>query len=201
MCGTERNEARHTVRTRYSDLEGFESKRRWAPAILAINSGRSGGRGGGSSASKIILETNDVVFPEIFTALHFDEDQILGGRIFHPVRRADGNIDGFAVANRNLAPVESDLRGTGNYDPVFCSLGVFLVTQTLSGQHLDPFDFEGRRFFQHGVRAPRASVKFSHSRDPPRHLTTKKPPTDLSDPQAAWFSFLSDDYEPARNVK
>src|SRR4026209_2647289 len=77
-----------------------------------------------SGASKIILETNDVVFAEITTALDFDKNQIFFTRIFDAVSSADGNVDGFAKANSDLAAVECDLRRGRDYDPVFRPLRV-----------------------------------------------------------------------------
>src|SRR6185503_3971716 len=82
-----------------------------------------------SGASKIILETNDVVFAEITTALDFDKNQIFLTRIFDAVSGADGNVDGFTGAYSDLAAVECDLRCAGDYDPVFGSLRMFLITQ------------------------------------------------------------------------
>jgi hypothetical protein len=117
---------------------------------------------GESCASKIVLKTNDVVLAKIVTALHFDKDQVVSARVFNAMSSADGNIDRFSIANCNLAAVESYLCGTGNDEPVFRPLRVFLVTQTFSGKHLDPFDLESRCFFQHGVGAPWPLIKFSH---------------------------------------
>src|SRR5687768_6849949 len=89
-----------------------------------------------SRASKIVLKANDVVFAEIFTALDFDKNQIFLTRIFDAVSCADGNVDGFTSANSDLTAVECDLRGACDYDPVFGSLRMLLITQALSGQDL-----------------------------------------------------------------
>lgn len=157
-----------------------------------------------SGASKIILKTNDVVLAQIAAALHFDEDEILRAGVFDAMRSANGDVDRFTVANSDVAAVESHLCCTGNNVPMFRALCVFLVTQTFSGQHFDPFDFESWCFFQNGVGAPRPSIKFSHCLDSPaRHLSTKKPPADYLDPRAAFLNHRDTEkkfYELARSV-
>lgn len=86
-----------------------------------------------SRASKIVLETHDVVFAKIVSALHFDEDQILRARVFDAMSGADGNIDRFAMTDGDVLAVESYLCRTGNNVPVFRALRVFLITQTFAG--------------------------------------------------------------------
>lgn len=86
-----------------------------------------------SGASKIVLKTHDVVFAKIVSALHFDEDQVLRARVFDAMSGADGNIDRFAMTDRDVAAVERYLCCTGNNVPMFRALRVFLVTQTFSG--------------------------------------------------------------------
>src|SRR6185369_5177403 len=76
--------------------------------------------------------------------------------------RADGNVDRFTGAHGDLTAIESYFRRARNDDPMLRTLRVFLVTQTFSGQHLDPFDLESRCFFEHGVRSPRPLIEFSH---------------------------------------
>src|SRR5687768_5647339 len=113
-------------------------------------------------ASKVVLEADDVVFAEIRAALDFDKNQIFFTGIFDAMSGADGNVDGFTSAYGDLAAVECDLRGAGDYDPVFGSLRMLLITQALSGQHLDSFDLESGCFLEDGVSTPRPLIKFSH---------------------------------------
>src|SRR5215213_3604551 len=80
------------------------------------------------------------------------------------MRGADGNVDRFAVTDRDLLAVESHPGSTFNYEPVLCSLRVFLVTESLAWQDLDPLHFETAIFLEHRVSPPRPSIKLPHTR-------------------------------------
>src|SRR6476659_5281928 len=53
----------------------------------------------------IILKTNDVVFAEIISSLHFYENEIRLARVLDAMSSADGNVDRFAGLHENLFAV------------------------------------------------------------------------------------------------
>ena len=85
-----------------------------------------------TSPAVIILKTLDIVFAEIISALHFYKDQIGVARILYAVSCADRDVDRFTGMNGNLFTVERDLRGSFYYDPVFGTLRMFLITESLT---------------------------------------------------------------------
>jgi hypothetical protein len=80
------------------------------------------------------------------------------------MRCADRNVDRFTGSNRDLAVVECHFGGAFNDEPVLSALGVFLVTESLTRQDLDPFHFEAAIFFEHRVASPRPAIKLPHKR-------------------------------------
>src|SRR5829696_8667664 len=80
------------------------------------------------------------------------------------MRGADGNVDRLAGANDDLLVVECHFRSAFNNEPVFGALRVFLVTESLAGQHLDTLHFEAAIFLEHGVGSPGPAIKLPHTR-------------------------------------
>src|SRR6185295_3814801 len=80
------------------------------------------------------------------------------------MRCSDRNVDRLPSSNRDLLAIECHLRSAFNDEPVLCSLGVFLVTESLARQHLDPLHFEAAIFFEHRVTSPRPAIKLPHTR-------------------------------------
>src|SRR5215211_4761039 len=76
---------------------------------------------------------------------------------------ADRNIDRFPCSHRDLLVVESDFRSAFNYEPVLCALRVFLITESLTRQDLDPLHFETAIFLEHCVTSPRPAIKLPHT--------------------------------------
>lgn len=89
-----------------------------------------------SHPPEVILQTHDVVFAEVFAALHFDEDQQLVARILHVMRRTDGDVDGLARLYFDIAIIRRDLRSSLDNDPMLGALRMFLVAETLAGATL-----------------------------------------------------------------
>jgi len=114
-----------------------------------------------SGSAKIIFETHNVVFAEIISSLDFDKDQVFVAGVLHSMCGADGNIDRFAGADRDIAAVERDSRRSFNDHPVLGALRVFLITQPLARLHLDALDLERAPFFEHGISAPGPLIEFS----------------------------------------
>src|SRR4029079_569508 len=85
-------------------------------------------------------------------------------RVLDAMCCADRNVDRFAGANDDLLVVECHFRRAFNYEPVFCALRVFLVTEPCARKALDPFHFETAIFLEHRVSSPRPAIKLPHTR-------------------------------------
>src|SRR6185503_15882645 len=75
----------------------------------------------------------------------------------------DGNVYRLAGANDDLLIVECHFRCAFDDEPVLCSLGMFLVAESLAGQDLYPLHFETAIFFEHGISSPRPAIKLPHT--------------------------------------
>jgi hypothetical protein len=132
-----------------------------------------------SGSAKIVLQAHDVVFAEIIASLNLDKDQIFVAGVFNAVGGADSDIDRLAGADSDLTTVECDTSCSFDDEPVLGALRVFLVTESLTRQHLDTFNLERACLFEHGVTAPWSPIEFSHLADPllssPGNLTQKRP--------------------------
>src|SRR6266542_3622313 len=83
--------------------------------------------------SEVILQTQNIIFAQIITSLHFNENKRLSTPVFHSMRRANRDIDCLTCFDQHLAIVERHVCSSLYYNPVFGSLGMLLVTQTFSG--------------------------------------------------------------------
>jgi hypothetical protein len=70
----------------------------------------------------IILKTNDVVFAEIISSLHFYENEIRVAGVLNSMSGGDRDVDRLAGLHENLFAITSDLCGSFNYEPVFRAL-------------------------------------------------------------------------------
>ena len=156
-----------------------------------------------SSAAKVVLKAHDVVFAEISSSLHLDKDQVLVAGILDTVRGPDGNVDRFPRVHDDLFIVERDLCGSGDDEPVFGTLRVLLIAESLTRQHVDAFHFERARFLEHRVASPWAAIKLSQDRLllewVERTLAHKKTQRLIAEPLCL-LCRCDEDYEPGRNV-
>jgi hypothetical protein len=121
----------------------------------------------GLGSAEVVFEADYVVFSKVIASLDFDENEIFVAGILDSVRGSNRNIDRFAVPNGDFAAVERHLGSSFHDEPVLGALRVFLVTQSLSGQHFDALDLERTSFFEHCVTAPWSPIEFSQSVGPP----------------------------------
>src|SRR6266404_4944761 len=95
-----------------------------------------------AGAAKVVLQPHDVILAEIAAALHFNEDQQLGAGILDAMGSSDVDVDRFACQDSDFFVVKRNFGSAGNDEPVLCALRMFLITQSLAGQHFDAFDLE-----------------------------------------------------------
>src|SRR5262249_38581285 len=79
-------------------------------------------------ASEVVLQSFDVVFSEISSALDFDKDEDFRSDIFDAMGSAGRNIDCSAAFDDPIPAVDGHAGATDNDHPVFGSVFVFLVT-------------------------------------------------------------------------
>ena len=120
-------------------------------------------RHGAAAALIIVFEADDVIFTEIFAALHLDDDQRNHSGVLQAVGHSHGNegglvnvVGGFVVAARYLG-------GSGHYDPVLAPVMVHLKRQPLPGVNFDPFDLVILVFLENGIGSPGAFAGFHAS--------------------------------------
>jgi hypothetical protein len=92
-------------------------------------------------------------------SLYLNENKRFLVRILHPVRSAHSDIDCLARFDRDVAIIEGNFCPSLDHHPVFGALRVFLIAQTLAGQHFDPFDFKTVSFIEHSKCSPRSAIK------------------------------------------
>src|SRR5204863_519581 len=102
----------------------FESKNYRAWHLLRHRTGLNAAipgqtiRPDGSGALIIVLDANDVVLAEIAAGLDFDQLQRNLAWIFHPMGRADRNIDRFVLMHGLDEFVDGHARRAAHHDPV-----------------------------------------------------------------------------------
>src|ERR1051325_7788371 len=129
-----------------------------------------------AGTAKVIVQPDDVVFAQIFAALHLDEDERFIARVFDAMRGADSNLDRLAGVHNYFFVVERDFRNARDFEPVLRALSMFLITQSLARQPLDALDLKAVRLIKHRVVSPRPRVElrgtisnfFSHPCSPQR---------------------------------
>src|SRR5262245_45755037 len=94
-----------------------------------------------------IIEPNDVVLPQMITALHFDHGQTHHARIFQPVRMATWNVGRFVGRQQGLVIAVDHPRGSAHHDPMLRTMMMGLKAEPGAGFHLDSLDFETLALF------------------------------------------------------
>src|SRR4029453_7769754 len=79
------------------------------------------------------------------------------------MRSPNRNVDRCACVQRYFLPIESHEGGSFNNKPMFRSLGVLLITQSLARQHFNSFYLKEIALIQYGVSAPWSSIERSLS--------------------------------------
>src|SRR5215213_1900920 len=80
------------------------------------------------------------------------------------MRGPNRNVDRFSSSDRDLLLVECHFGSAFNDEPVLCPLRVFLVTESLARQDLDPLHLEPAIFLEHRIASPRPAIKLPHTR-------------------------------------
>jgi hypothetical protein len=70
----------------------------------------------------IILKTNDVVFAEIISSLHFYENEIIHPWVLDAVSSADGDVDRLTGVDEDFFAVARHFRRSFDYEPVLGAL-------------------------------------------------------------------------------
>jgi hypothetical protein len=68
------------------------------------------------------LQPNDVVFAEISSSLHLDENEICRAGVLNSMCGANRNVNRFPRVDENLLAVASHSRSAFNYKPMFRAL-------------------------------------------------------------------------------
>src|SRR6267142_6398708 len=94
----------------------------------------------GSGALVIVLDANDIVLAEIAAGLDFDQLQRNLARIFHPVSRADRNIDRFVLMYGLDEFIDGHARRATHHDPVLGAMVMLLQREPPARLHHDALD-------------------------------------------------------------
>lgn len=73
-----------------------------------------------------VIETDDVVFPEVFPALHFDHDEVDHALILQSVLVSGGDERGFIGADEYLAIAVDHGRHAADHHPVLAAMVMHL---------------------------------------------------------------------------
>lgn len=119
------------------------------------------GKSGTSGTSEIVLETFDIVFPEVRPRLDLDDDHVLLPDIFDPVDGPQRDIEGLTRLHPDRFPVPRD-QGVAPYEmPVFGPVLVPLQAQALPRAYEEPLDLAPFLLIQDEVSSPWAISTFS----------------------------------------
>src|SRR5690606_21997726 len=106
----------------------------------------------------LIVQSNDIVFAEIFAALHFNQDQIDQSRVAQtmpvPGRYECGLV---GIHQTGCIRAIQYLGHALDHDPVFTAVVVHLQRQGCAGLDQNTFDLESGPLFEHRVAAPWAT--------------------------------------------
>src|SRR6266481_3490671 len=94
----------------------------------------------GSGALVIVLDANDVVLAEIAAGLDFDQLQRNLAWIFHPMGRADRNIDRFVLMYGLDEFIDGHARRAAHHDPVLGAMVMLLQREPAARLHHDALD-------------------------------------------------------------
>lgn len=109
-----------------------------------------------SGAPVNIIEAHDVVFSQVFTALHLDHHQRQDAGVGDAMLMTCGDVGGLVSGDHGFAFSVDHLGHAADHDPVFAAVMVHLQAEAGAGLDGDPLDFVALTFFQHGVVAPGA---------------------------------------------
>ena len=105
-------------------------------------------------AAVIILETHDIVFAEVVTALHFDDVHGVVRDIGNSVNIANGNICGLVDAQVEFSVIQRDACLSAHYGPVFRAPCMFLQRQNSPRIDYEAFYLSSVVLIQTVVAAP-----------------------------------------------
>jgi hypothetical protein len=105
-------------------------------------------------AAVIILETLDVVFPEVGSALNLNKDQLVASDIFDAVCRSNRNINRLAGTDADFASVQRHFGGPRHDHPMLGTLFVPLIAQAFLRQNFNAFDLVILGFIENRETAP-----------------------------------------------
>src|SRR5450759_389247 len=109
-----------------------------------------------SLPSVMVIETNDIVFPEVIAALHFDHHAIDFAGVGEAVGRAGGNVGRLVRTDRDFVLAVHHLGNARDHHPVLAATLMILQRKRSAGLDHDTLDLEARPVLQHGVSAPGA---------------------------------------------
>ena len=121
--------------------------RRFLRSLLARGHRRATG---GSEAESVMAD--QVVLAEIAAGFHGDQGDRQAAGVFQPVRLAEGDMDGLALAHQPGAEAEGDTGGARDDDPVFGAVEVGMQRCGLPRSEAEGADAEARTFGENGGR-------------------------------------------------
>jgi hypothetical protein len=92
--------------------------------------------------AKVVSQSQDVVFAEISSSLHLYEDKQFLAWILNPMSIANCDVDGLPRTQDDIALVKCDFGFTLHNEPMFGTLGMFLVAEAFPGKNFDSFDLK-----------------------------------------------------------
>lgn len=113
-----------------------------------------------SRPPEVILDPFNVILPEILPALDFDEHKRFVTRVTDTVETTDRYVNRITCANPARDAFKDHLTNTGNDEPVLGSMGVALITQSLTRLHHNRLDLEAVTSSKHRVLTPWAYIVF-----------------------------------------
>ncbi len=82
---------------------------------------------------EVILQTNDVIFPQVLPELHFDKNERLLTGVVHAMHLAERDLEHGAAFGRKLFVAHRGHAGPRQHDPFFGTLQMLLQTETQLG--------------------------------------------------------------------
>src|SRR5450830_165887 len=101
-----------------------------------------------SRAAIVVIKTNNIVFPEVIAALHFDHHAINLAGVGETVGSAGGNVGRLVRAEGDFVLAVHYLGGARNHHPVLAAPVMILQRKRGTGLDHDTLDLEARPLLQ-----------------------------------------------------
>src|SRR5438045_1251617 len=110
----------------------------------------------------VVIETDNVVLPEIIAKLDFDDSQRCVGAVTEAMISLRRNVNMLTATQLQLVFSTHHVGNAFDHDPMFAAMRMALQTESRAGLNFQHFYFKAGPLFQHFVAAPWSLVRFAH---------------------------------------